>query len=118
VNDEMHLNNIGRIVQSVWSSLPERFPHVQLDEYVIMPNHIHGIIILEGAHTPPQVSDTSKVPERFRQFMNNTWGTAYPLPTNTPLPHPHGRDKSGPYASDASRPHNDPAVPALGEIIR
>jgi putative transposase len=37
------------IVRSAWDSLAARFPHVMLDEFVLMPNHIHGIIILKGA---------------------------------------------------------------------
>ena len=36
------------VVRSAWCGLPARFPGVALDEFVIMPNHIHGIIILEG----------------------------------------------------------------------
>ncbi|HEX6110201.1 MAG TPA: hypothetical protein VFZ02_12385 [Ktedonobacteraceae bacterium] len=52
IDDEMHLNDIGQAVQWIWNALPERFPTVELDQYIIMPNHIHGIIILhpyEGA---------------------------------------------------------------------
>ncbi|MEA3414666.1 MAG: transposase [Thermodesulfobacteriota bacterium] len=45
VNDEMVLNDAGRMLESVWSELPERFPHVKLGEFVIMPNHFHGIVI-------------------------------------------------------------------------
>ena len=45
-NGEIYLNEAGSIVQAVWSSMPERFPYVKLDEYTIMPNHMHGIIEL------------------------------------------------------------------------
>jgi putative transposase len=37
---------IQRAVVSAWQALPERFPSVALDEFVIMPNHVHGIVIL------------------------------------------------------------------------
>ena len=37
------------IVEHYWLSLPRHYPHTVLDEFVIMPNHIHGIIILVGA---------------------------------------------------------------------
>lgn len=37
---------LRRIVEAQWQSIPERFPGVILDEYVIMPNHLHGIIVL------------------------------------------------------------------------
>ena len=40
---------IKQIVQETWDRLPIRFPNVQVDEFVIMPNHIHGIIWIVGA---------------------------------------------------------------------
>ena len=43
---EMVLNGTGSIVQSVWEGLPNRGEAVGLDAYVIMPNHMHGIIII------------------------------------------------------------------------
>jgi REP element-mobilizing transposase RayT len=39
-------NDCGNIVQSCWEELPLHYPHIQLDEFVVMPNHIHGIIII------------------------------------------------------------------------
>jgi putative transposase len=46
VNNQMELNNIGHVVQTEWVSLPNRCPGVELDQFVIMPNHMHGILIL------------------------------------------------------------------------
>jgi putative transposase len=46
VNKTMMLNEAGIIVQGVWNSLPKQYP-ITLDEFIVMPNHIHGIIILE-----------------------------------------------------------------------
>ena len=42
----MHLNENGNTTEAVWRKLSEWFPHVELDQFVIMPNHMHGIIIL------------------------------------------------------------------------
>ena len=39
------LNSIGRIVQATWMSIPEHYAHVHLDAFVVMPDHIHGIIV-------------------------------------------------------------------------
>jgi len=46
VNDQMRLNDAGQMVESAWLDLPQRFPNVELDEFVIMPNHMHGIILI------------------------------------------------------------------------
>lgn len=43
---QMHLNDLGRIVADSWLWLADQYAHVDLDVYVVMPNHIHGIIIL------------------------------------------------------------------------
>jgi len=44
----MHLNDAGRMVASVWDELPIFYPGVDIDAFVVMPNHIHGIIILHA----------------------------------------------------------------------
>ena len=65
---KMALNDAGNIVQDVWYQIQGHFPHVITDEFVIMPNHIHGILMTglggmidgaggmidgEGGMTPP-----------------------------------------------------------------
>jgi REP element-mobilizing transposase RayT len=45
-NEKMVLNEIGEIVEKFWLEIPKHFPSVVLDEFVIMPNHVHGIIII------------------------------------------------------------------------
>jgi REP element-mobilizing transposase RayT len=42
----MDLNDAGQIVNTCWLEIQNHFPHALLDEFVIMPNHIHGIIII------------------------------------------------------------------------
>jgi putative transposase len=51
VDSVMHLNDAGWMVQAVWDEIPICYPGVDIDAFVIMPNHIHGIIILTGAAT-------------------------------------------------------------------
>ncbi len=43
---EMILNDYGKIAEECWRAIPDHFPHVELGAYVIMPNHVHGIIII------------------------------------------------------------------------
>ena len=49
VDGEMRLNDAGCIVEKWWLELPHKFPLVEVDEYVIMPNHFHGIVVIVGA---------------------------------------------------------------------
>ena len=46
VAGETRLSSAGEAVQVAWERLPDRFPGLELDAFVIMPNHIHGIIML------------------------------------------------------------------------
>ncbi len=43
----VRLSEDGEIVRAQWMSIPPYHPYVELDEFVIMPNHVHGIIILK-----------------------------------------------------------------------
>jgi len=45
----MQLNNAGQMVERCWVDIPVHFPSVELDEFVVMPNHVHGIIVLTDA---------------------------------------------------------------------
>ena len=43
-NGKMVLNDAGRMAEKCWCDIPVHFPHAGLDEWVIMPNHVHGIL--------------------------------------------------------------------------
>jgi putative transposase len=43
-DDRMRLTPAGETVVETWEEIPERYPGVQLDAFVVMPNHVHGII--------------------------------------------------------------------------
>jgi len=51
VDGVMRLNDAGQMVAAEWLSMYTRFPTVELDEYVVMPNHFHGILILADVAT-------------------------------------------------------------------
>ena len=44
INDEIILSEIGKIVNNCWTGIPQHFSQAKLHEFVIMPDHIHGII--------------------------------------------------------------------------
>jgi REP element-mobilizing transposase RayT len=47
VAGEVELSVIGKIAQQFWEDIPKHFAHVHIDAYIIMPNHIHGIVIID-----------------------------------------------------------------------
>lgn len=49
INGEMLLNEAGRMILAEWEALPQRFPTVEIDAFVVMPNHVHGIIVIVAA---------------------------------------------------------------------
>ena len=53
IGKEMKLNDAGEMIQSGWLDLPGRFPFISLDEFIIMPNHIHAVFVIlpTGVHT-------------------------------------------------------------------
>lgn len=47
IDGEVRLNSCGNVVRSEWSRLASHFPNLRLEAFIVMPNHIHGIIIIE-----------------------------------------------------------------------
>ena len=61
VNEEMILNDLGKIADECWRAIPEHFPNVELGAHVIMPNHAHGIIVIHNDESRPNVGATQWV---------------------------------------------------------
>ncbi len=69
VNGRMALNEAGRMAAACWGAIPEHFPHASLDEWVIMPDHVHGIITIrpggrtdDGTASRPLATPSASVP--------------------------------------------------------
>jgi len=60
-NAEMNLNELGQIVRDEWYKSTSIRHELELDAFVIMPNHVHGIIVLKG---PNVVGATGRSPSR------------------------------------------------------
>ncbi|BAZ65701.1 hypothetical protein NIES4106_04460 [Fischerella sp. NIES-4106] len=50
VSDQVHLSVIGEIAQRFWTDIPNHFDDTYIDAYVIMPNHVHGIVVIDRPH--------------------------------------------------------------------
>jgi len=48
IGGKVELNKIGTLAENYWKEIPKHFPFAEIDEYIIMPNHIHGIIIIDN----------------------------------------------------------------------
>ncbi len=47
VEEGLVLNDLGRVAEDVWTNLPDHYPHLELDAFVVMPNHFHGLVFLK-----------------------------------------------------------------------
>ena len=60
-NGEMVLNDAGKMIEKYWREIPEHYPNVILDAFVIMPNHVHGILIIDNNVGVPLVGTQSNI---------------------------------------------------------
>ena len=91
VDGEVRLNWEGQVARREWARLARRFPHVQLDAFVVMPNHIHGIIIITGdgcrgtaSPTDNLTADGSAVPLRELPAARQDERFGKPVPGSIP----------------------------------
>lgn len=67
-NGEMILNTYGQIANDQWYELPKRFTNIELDGFIVMPNHVHGIIVITE---PPVGATLAVVPNNNTVAQNN-----------------------------------------------
>ncbi len=48
VDNKMILNDLGQMAEKYWLEIPQHFENIELDEFIIMPNHVHGIIVIDN----------------------------------------------------------------------
>ena len=99
VNGEMHLKRLGRIVLDACNDLPNHYPHIELDAFCVMPDHVHGVIVLidpragrvsaiTGVGALPEMVISGSVP-RLSDPPLHVRHKPLLLYRNT-TPHPHG----------------------------
>jgi REP element-mobilizing transposase RayT len=76
---EMRLNNLGSIACAAWTDLSNHYKHIELDAFVVMPNHVHGLIVLadvqaKGAGLKPaltvKIHCLSEIVRGFKTFSS------------------------------------------------
>jgi hypothetical protein len=60
----VRLSPAGRVARTCWLEIPRCYPHVQVDAFVVMPDHIHGILCFTGAPGAPDRHDVLETPCR------------------------------------------------------
>ena len=65
----IHLNAEGQVAQELWLAIPRHFPNVRLDVFVVMPDHIHGVLILQP------LPDDRPRPRRFADAVPGSLST-------------------------------------------
>ena len=63
---EMQLNELGKLARDLWQEITNQFPYVELGNFVVMPNHMHGILIInKSASVMTRLNDNKTVKPRF-----------------------------------------------------
>ena len=105
VKEEMRLNDAGNLVRAIWQALPTRFPSIELDQFVVMPNHIHGIILIVGAGLALPNSGT-------------TAATGAASSLSAPACPAGAVGRCGPVCRVGTGRHVQAGAPTLGDVIR
>lgn len=83
-NNKMVLSHVGIIADLLWHQIPTHHKNVELGDFVVMPNHIHGILIIDkqlhntnmiaetGHALSPQSSESNPGSQRFQNIGKNT----------------------------------------------
>jgi REP-associated tyrosine transposase len=56
-NGKMRRNPVGREIAACWNRIPARFSNVVLDTFVVMPDHLHGIVMVNDSEPLPSILD-------------------------------------------------------------
>ncbi len=79
-NGKMETNVIGQIVSNLWQKIPQHFLNVELDEFILMPDHLHGIIIISESTGKSSLANTvqnfKSVSSRKINRINKNYGVS------------------------------------------
>ncbi len=85
VDGEMRLNANGQIVEECWETLPSHYPNMELDAFIVMPNHVHGIIVIHDDDDEGQVWDLP-LPEGTVTGFQKSFGLSNPFLPDVSMP--------------------------------
>ena len=123
IDGVMHTSPLGEIVQRCWDAIPEHMPHADVGKFVVMPNHVHGIVIIReraldagssGAVGVGGVGARHDVPDT----MTDGYDDPVPL-ADAPGQHTGARHDAPLRNAPPTDPRRPPGMPrgALGQVV-
>jgi len=88
---KMNLTEIGGMANKFWIEIPEHFPFVKLDAHVVMPNHVHGIIVIDKPRDGRNVTQNDN-----RTVETQNFASLQSQPQKPPQP----KNKFGPQSQN------------------
>ncbi len=71
-DSKMYLSPIGEMADECWRAIPQHFPHVQIPLWVVMPDHIHGIVVIDDSVETQNFASLQNVgPNKFGPQSKN-----------------------------------------------
>ena len=99
VDGRMRLNALGKIARQCWLEIPRHFPHAALDAFVVMPNHVHGIIWIVESQNDDSVGATDViVGARHEMVVGRRMRRPYEKMPQMQIPTHHGGQNGNPSA--------------------
>lgn len=99
--DAVRLTDAGRMVQEIWEAMPAHYAGVETDAYVVMPNHVHGIIVLTGGSKDPTAQTADKGTQAWLSLRGHAG---------------HMRPNLG--QAQGAGPGHDVGALSLGDVVR
>lgn len=113
----MVLSPIGHIANSCWYEIPNHFPFVELGAHIIMPNHVHGIVIIDKPHDGNDAPNAPNVPQSPNVETQDIASLQQAPPSN---PSDASERPEPPKPSELDQPKNQfgPQSKNLASIVR
>ena len=74
IDAKMHLSAIGLIARQCWMEIPIHYPCIRLDNFIIMPNHIHGIIVINNDQKNVRAQNFEPVHNKYQSIIPRSLG--------------------------------------------
>ena len=71
-NETLILNDAGKMVSDKFAEIPKHYPHIEIIKYVVMPNHLHAILLIQNDESTKGHSATMTLSEYIRRFKTLT----------------------------------------------